>query len=82
MEKEELRKLDTEALNKKISSNKMMGGLLLGASIFILILLGEKTRRTGEFNYMELIIPLCCLATLPFIRQEQKNIKAELETRK
>ena len=82
MEKEELKKLNTEELSKKLSQNKVLGWLLLGASIAIFIMLGEKTNRTGEFNFMELIIPLCCLASLPFLWQEIKAINTEIETRK
>ena len=82
MEKEELIKLSTEALSKKLSTQKTFGWLMLSASIAILILLWDKTRKTGEFNYMELIIPLCCLASLPFLWKELKVMKAEIESRK
>lgn len=82
MEKEELKKLDTEALNKKLANNKFFGWLMLSASIAILILLGEQISRTGEINYLEFIIPLCSLASLPFLWREIKTIKAELAERK
>ncbi len=82
MEKEELKQLDTEALRKKLASNKVFGWIMLIASIAILILLGEQISRTGEINYMEFIIPLCCLASLPFLWREIKTIKAELADRK
>jgi len=82
MEKEALKKLSTEELIKKLSHNKVLGWLLLGVSIAILIMLGEKSNRTGEFDYMELIIPLCCLSSLPFLWQELKAIKQEIASRK
>lgn len=82
MEKEELKALSTETLNKKLSTQKTFGWIMLVASIAILILLGEQIMRTGEINYMEFIVPLCCLASLPFLWQEIKAIKAEIVSRK
>jgi len=58
MEKEELKELSTEALSKRLSTQKTFG------------------------YYMELIIPLCCFASLPFLWKELKVIKAEIESRK
>jgi len=82
MEKEELKELSTEALSKKLSQNKTFGWLMLSASIAILVLLGEQIMRTGEINYMEFIVPLCSLASLPFLWQEVKALKAEIASRK
>lgn len=82
MEKEELKELSTEALSKKLSTQKTFGGLMLSASLAILVLLWDKARKTGEFNYLELIIPLCCFASLPFLWKELKAIKVEIESRK
>lgn len=81
MEKEKLKELSTEALRKKLSTQKTFGWIMLIASIAILILLGEQIMRTGEINYMEFIIPLCSLAGLPFLWQEVKAIKQELNRR-
>jgi len=80
MNKEEIKKLPIEFLEKKLAGSKTMIGIFIPI-ILLLIFFGYRDYVNGETDWAINTISICSIGGLYYVFQEYNMIKKELEQR-